>query len=80
VIPIAGASEGFVPADAELLIEGTETGRTLVENRLKPIDLLFRSTTCLIARRDEGLSGRRRDVFQQVVGAMSRAANARQAV
>jgi ATP phosphoribosyltransferase len=80
VIPIAGASEGFVPADAELLIEGTETGRTLVENRLKTIDLLFRSTTCLIARRDHGLSGRRRDVFQQVVRAMQQAANARQAV
>jgi len=80
VIPIAGASEGFVPADAELLIEGTETGRTLVENRLKTIDLLFRSTTCLIARRDRGLSGRRRDVFQQVVRAMQQAANARQAV
>jgi len=80
VIPIAGASEGFVPADAELLIEGTETGRTLAENKLRPIDLLFRSTTCLIARRDRGLSGRRRDVFQQVVSAMQQAANARQAV
>ena len=51
VMPIAGASEGFVPEDAELLIEGTETGKTLRENRLKPIDLLYRSTTCVIGRK-----------------------------
>jgi hypothetical protein len=34
VIPISGASEGFVPEDAEILIEGTETGTTLRANRL----------------------------------------------
>jgi len=76
VIPIAGASEGFVPEDAELLIEGTETGRTLVENRLKPIDLLFRSTTCVIASRERVLSGRRRRLFDQVVSSLRMSANA----
>ena len=80
VIPIAGASEGFVPEDAELLIEGTETGRTLAENKLKAIDLLFRSTTRLIAAKDRALSGRRREVFEQVVQAMRRAADAGGAV
>ena len=59
VIPIAGASEGFVPEDAELLIEGTETGRTLRENRLKPIDLLYRSTTCVIGHTGPMSSGQR---------------------
>jgi ATP phosphoribosyltransferase len=56
LIPISGASEGFVPEDAELLIEGVQTGRTLVENKLKAIDRFLRSTTCLIAnkRRPEG--------------------------
>ncbi len=75
VIPIAGASEGFVPEDAELLIEGTETGRTLAENNLKPIDLLFRSTTCLIGRTDRDAAGRRREVFNHVLdllGSLSR--------
>ena len=76
VIPIAGASEGFVPEDAEILIEGTETGRTLAENRLKLIDSLFRSTTCLIAGRGRDLSGRRRRVFDQVVAALRSAAEA----
>ena len=73
VIPIAGASEGFVPEDADLLIEGTETGRTLVENRLKPIDLLYRSTTCVIGRRDAELTGRRREVFREVLAALGEA-------
>jgi ATP phosphoribosyltransferase len=73
VMPIAGASEGFVPEDAELLIEGTETGKTLRENRLKPIDLLYRSTTCVIGHRAPSLDGRRRAVFDHVLGALRRA-------
>jgi ATP phosphoribosyltransferase len=68
VIPIAGASEGFVPEDADILIEGTETGRTIAENNLKILDTIYRSTTCLIARRDAALSGRRREVYEQVFG------------
>ena len=51
VIPISGASEGFVPEDADLLVEGSETGKTLAANRLKPVERLFESTTCLIAGR-----------------------------
>jgi ATP phosphoribosyltransferase len=70
VIPIAGASEGFVPEDAELLIEGTETGKTLAENNLKVIDTIFRSTTALIGGVGRELSGRRRDVFEHVVSAL----------
>jgi ATP phosphoribosyltransferase len=56
VMPIAGASEGFVPHDAEILIEGTETGRSLIANRLKVIQQLTVSTNCLIAREDWPLS------------------------
>ncbi len=70
VIPIAGASEGFVPEDAELLIEGTETGKTLVENRLRAIELLFRSTTRLIAGKGRKFRGRRREVFDHVLSAL----------
>lgn len=74
IIPIAGASEGFVPEDADILIEGTETGRTLAENNLKVIDLLFRSTTCAIARKGAELRGAQRRVFQEVLAALERAA------
>ena len=76
VIPIAGASEGFVPEDAELLIEGTETGTTLRENRLKPIDLLYRSTTCVIGHAHPELSGRRSELHRELLAAFSQAARA----
>jgi ATP phosphoribosyltransferase len=48
VLPVAGASEGFVPEDAEVLIEGSETGKSIVANGLKIIDRVFDSTNCLI--------------------------------
>jgi ATP phosphoribosyltransferase len=80
VIPIAGASEGFVPEDADLLIEGTETGKTLAENNLKAIDLLYRSTTCVIARRDRQLSGRRQQLFDEIVAALEDSVRATEAV
>jgi ATP phosphoribosyltransferase len=70
VIPISGASEGFVPEDADLLIEGTETGKTLAENKLRAIDLLYRSTTCVIGKRDAELSGLRGRVYNEIIGAL----------
>lgn len=78
VIPIAGASEGFVPEDAELLIEGTETGRTLRENGLKPIDTIYRSTTCVIARKTPQFTGSLAQTFEHTV-ALLRKAGARTA-
>lgn len=56
IIPIAGASEGFVPEDSEILIEGTETGKSLIANRLRVIDEIAVSTNILIARADWPLS------------------------
>ncbi|MBI1885514.1 MAG: ATP phosphoribosyltransferase [Chloroflexi bacterium] len=74
LVPTAGASEGFVPEDADLLIEGTETGQTLAENGLKAIDVLFRSTTCVIARKGERISGRRGQLLSQVLERLRRGA------
>ena len=56
VIPISGASEGFVPDDAEILIEGIETGSSVRANKLTVLDRFFESTICVIAnkRRPEG--------------------------
>jgi len=48
MIPTWGASEAFLPEDADLLIENTQTGRTLARHNLKIIDTLFESTACLI--------------------------------
>jgi ATP phosphoribosyltransferase len=51
VVPTWGASEAFLPEDADLLIENTETGQTLARHKLKIIDNLFESTACLIGRK-----------------------------
>jgi len=51
VIPTWGASEAFLPEDADLLIENTETGRTIAQHNLKIIDTLFESTGCLIGNK-----------------------------
>jgi ATP phosphoribosyltransferase len=48
VIPTWGATEAFLPEDADMLIENTETGRTIARHNLKVIDTLFESTACLI--------------------------------
>ncbi len=48
VIPTWGATEAFLPEDADLLIENTETGRTIARHNLKIIDALFESTGLLV--------------------------------
>ena len=48
VIPTWGATEAFLPDDADILIENTETGTTIAKNNLKIIDTLFESTACLV--------------------------------
>ena len=52
VIPTWGATEAFLPEDADLLIENTETGRTIARHNLKIIDTLFTSTACLIGNKE----------------------------
>jgi ATP phosphoribosyltransferase len=53
LIPTWGASEAFLPEDADLLIENTETGQTLARHKLDIIDTLFESTACVIGRKEE---------------------------
>jgi len=48
VVPTWGATEAFLPEDADLLIENTETGSTIARHNLKIIDTLFESTARLI--------------------------------
>lgn len=80
VLPVAGASEGFVPEDAEVLIEGSETGRSIVANGLKIIDAVFESTNCVIAGRrplapaPAALSARLIEAFRRAAAASAAAA------
>jgi len=48
IVPTWGASEAFLPEDADLLIENTQTGRTLSKHNLKIIDTICQSSACLI--------------------------------
>jgi len=66
VIPTWGASEAFLPEDADLLIENTETGRTLARHNLKIIDTLFESTACLIGGKDSILSPSKRERIKSI--------------
>ena len=50
IIPVAGASEGFVPEDADFLVEGTETGTSIRANGLKMLDPFMEATSCVIWR------------------------------
>ncbi|HEY7295036.1 MAG TPA: hypothetical protein VH916_08330, partial [Dehalococcoidia bacterium] len=67
-------SEGFVPEDAEVLIEGSETGKSIAANGLKIIDAVFESTNCLIAGR-RPLSAAGEALKRQVVEGFRRAAS-----
>jgi len=52
LIPTWGASEAFLPEDADLLIENTQTGKTLARHNLKIMDTLLQSTACLIGNKN----------------------------
>ncbi|MGQ9545554.1 MAG: ATP phosphoribosyltransferase [Dehalococcoidia bacterium] len=51
LIPTWGASEAFLPEDADILIDNVQTGKTLEQHKLKIIDVLFWSSACLIANK-----------------------------
>jgi len=67
VIPTWGASEAFVPEDADVLIENIETGRTLARHNLKVIDVLFKSTACLIGSKDGVFSVRKDKRIKSII-------------
>jgi len=67
VIPTWGASEGFIPEDADLLIENTQTGRTIAQHDLKIIDILFESTACLIGTTDCDFDSKKGNRVQSII-------------
>ena len=67
VMPTWGASEAFLPDDADLLVDNTQTGKTLVENRLKIIDVLLRSSACVVANTDSLGQPSKREKIESIV-------------
>jgi ATP phosphoribosyltransferase len=76
VIPTWGASEAFLPGDADLLIENTQTGRTLARHNLKIIDPLFESTACLIGNASRVTSSVTRRRIKSIIDTLQQAVEA----
>lgn len=74
MIPTWGASEALLPEDADLLIENTQTGKTLAKHNLKIIGTLFESTACLIGNKNSGNSPRKKEKITALVEIFSQAA------
>jgi ATP phosphoribosyltransferase len=79
IIPTWGASEAFLPEDADVLIENTETGSTIAKHKLKIIDTLFESCACLIGNSETSRRPEKRRKVAQVVKAMQRGLEAHSA-
>jgi ATP phosphoribosyltransferase len=73
VIPTWGASEAFLPEDADLLIENTQTGRTIANHNLKIIDTLSESTACLIGNTSRTPSPTKKEKIDSVIKALQTA-------
>jgi len=61
LIPTWGASEAFVPEDADMLVDNTQTGKTLQQQKLKILDVLFQSSACVITNKNSLASSRKKE-------------------
>lgn len=61
LIPTWGASEVFLPEDADMLIDNTQTGKTLEQHKLRILDVLFQSSACLIANKNSLISSDKKE-------------------
>jgi len=76
VVPTWGATEAFLPDDADILIENTETGKTLAQHNLRIIDTLFESTGFLIGN-TEALSSQKKPAIEAIISALRRGLEAK---
>ena len=74
VIPTWCATEAFPPEDADVLIENTETGRTIARHNLKIIDTLFESTGCLIGNKNREQNSRKTGLINDIIKRLRAAA------
>ena len=73
VLPTWGATEAFLPEDADLLIENTETGSTIARHNLKIIDTLFESTAHLIGAKNRNYSTVKKARIENMIKRLSKA-------
>lgn len=72
IIPTWGASEAFLPEDADVLIENTETGSTIARHNLRIIDTLFESCACLIGNPNTLKRPEKSEKAAQIIGIIRR--------
>jgi ATP phosphoribosyltransferase len=74
IIPTWGATEAFLPEDADLMIENTETGVTIARHNLKIIDTIFHSTGHLIGNSAILASNKRKqEIAESVIEILKKA-------
>jgi len=73
LIPTWGASEAFLPEDADLLIENTQTGKTLAKHNLIIMDTILQSTACLIGNKNSVESFLKKEKIASLVKIFSQA-------
>jgi ATP phosphoribosyltransferase len=61
LIPTWGASEAFLPEDADMLVDNVQTGKTLERHKLRILDVLFQSSACLIANKGSLASSNKKE-------------------
>jgi len=74
ILPTWGATEAFIPEDADLLIENTETGSTIARHNLKIIDTLFESTAHLIGAKNKEYTAVKKARIENIVRLLNKAA------
>jgi len=76
IVPTWGATEAFLPEDADMLVENTETGGTIARHNLKIIDTLFESTACVIANYQSVVSAAKSERINTVISMLKKALEA----
>ena len=77
VLPTWGATEAFIPEDADILIENAETGSTIARHNLKIIDILFESTAHLIGAKNREYSAVKQTRIANIINLLSKAAESK---
>jgi ATP phosphoribosyltransferase len=75
-----GASEAFPPDDADMIVDNTETGRTMEEHNLVPIAQILESSTRFIANRNSLDDPWKRDKIEKLAMLMTAVLDARDRV
>ncbi len=75
-----GATEVFPPEDADMIIDNTSTGTTIIANRLKIVDIVMESSTQFIANKNVLKNPGKRQDIEDLLTLMQSVINGRERV